>query len=220
MAVAFPNTCFNMSPCGNIVLVGLSGAGKTSCAQILAELLDLAVLDSDEIIQRESGRTVAEIFAQEGEPHFRALERQLIEGLLNQDSPLKNTVLSVGGGLPVHGDNIHLLKKIGFTVFLNAAPSTLARRLAEDLSRDHSLRPLLNQILEDQDKNTPSNCKEESLENQVTAEANKNLELRLSELLAGRLKYYEEAHLVINTDGKSKQDICREIQTIIVNNVS
>jgi len=210
-----------MSPCGNIVLVGLSGAGKTSCAQILAELLDLAVFDSDEIIQRESGRTVSEIFAQEGEPHFRALERKLIEGLLNQDPPLKNTVLSVGGGLPVYEDNIHLLKKIGFTVFLNATPSTLARRLAEDLSRDHSLRPLLNQILEDQDKNkTESNCKEESRENQVTAEANKNLELRLSELLAGRLKYYEEAHLVIDTDGKSKQDICREIQTIIVNNVS
>ena len=210
-----------MSPCGNVVLVGLSGAGKTSCAQILAELLDLAVLDSDEIIQREAGRTVAEIFSQEGEGHFRVLERQLLERLLEQNPPLKNTVLSVGGGLPAHEDNIHLLKKIGFTVFLNASPATLARRLAQDLSRDHSLRPLLTNIA---DANNRTNCKEEKPLSETAADkeaqTNKNLEVRLTELLAGRRKYYEEAHLVIDTEGKSKPDICREIQTIIVNNVS
>jgi len=204
-----------MSPCGNIVLVGLSGAGKTSCAQILAELLDLAVLDSDEIIQQEEGRSVAEIFSLQGEGHFRILERQLIERLLHQSPPLKNTVLSVGGGLPTHEDNIHLLKKIGFTVFLNANPATLARRLADDLSRDHSLRPLLNRFAD------ANNILDENSNKEVVPEqANKNLELRLTELLAGRRKYYEEAHLVIDTDGKSKQDICSEIQTIIVNNVS
>lgn len=190
-----------MSPCGNIVLVGLSGAGKTSCARILADLLDLAVLDSDEIIQAETGRSVAEIFSQDGEAHFRALERRLIEKLLAQDPPLENTVLSVGGGLPAQGDNINLLKKLGFTVFLNASPQTLAGRLHDDLSRDHSLRPLLNK----------ANCKEDK------TQANEKLEARLTEQLAARRKYYEEAHLVIDTDGKSKQNICLEIQTIIIN---
>ena len=195
-----------MSPCGNIVLVGLSGAGKTSCAQILAELLDLAVLDTDVIIQKNTSMSVAAIFAQQGEVYFRALERQLIEDFI--EANLAGTVLSVGGGLPAQGDNVHLLKKLGLTVFLNASPETLARRLSQDVNRDHSLRPLLARPGTDKD-----DCKEES---QGVKE--NNLEAALSDQLARRRKYYEEAHLVINTDGKYMQDICLEIQTIIVNN--
>jgi shikimate kinase len=193
-----------MSPCGNIVLVGLSGAGKTSCAQILAGLLDLAVLDTDEVIQKKAGMSVAAIFSEKGEAHFRALERALIEKLV-QDQ-LASTVISVGGGLPAQADNAQLLKKLGFTVFLNANPKTLAKRLDQDLTRDHSLRPLLERAVD---------CKEEKNQAKI-----KNLESALGDQLARRRQYYEQAHLVIDTDGRSKQDICLEIQTIIVNNGS
>jgi shikimate kinase len=201
-----------MSPCGNIVLIGLSGAGKTSCAQILAGLLDLAVLDTDDIIQKKAEMSVARIFTEKGEAHFRSLERQLIEELL--ETKLGATVLSVGGGLPAQTDNIQLLKKIGLTVYLRASPVALALRLTEDLSRDHSLRPLLARTNES--LNASGDCKEESSKSLK----NKYLEAALVDQLARRHEFYEQAHLVIDTEGKSKQEICREIQTIIVNNGS
>jgi shikimate kinase len=216
-----------MSRCGNIVLVGLSGAGKTSCAQILAGLLDLAVLDTDAVIQENAGMSVAGIFAEKGEEYFRTLERQLIEALLAKSPPLSSTVLSVGGGLPAQADNVQLLKKLGFTVFLNANPRTLAHRLSQDVNRDHGLRPLLNQAPDhlqnhvqdhikdhknDDQKDHKEDCKEEN--NEVKTD---NLAVALGDQLARRRKYYEEAHLVIDTDGKSKQDICLEIQSIIIN---
>ncbi len=216
-----------MSPCGNIVLVGLSGAGKTSCAQILAGLLDMAVLDTDEVIQKQEGQSVATIFAHQGEAHFRQLERALIENLL--EGKIEATVISVGGGLPAQGDNAQLLKQLGFTVFLDAPPETIARRLAEDLSRDHSLRPLLAggndcKEVKPAEEADQSNCENggrgEDRPEKIAAEKSKKLQATLAAQLATRRKYYEEAHLVISTEGKSTKEICREIQTIIVNNGS
>jgi len=202
-AVPQPNINTKMSPYGNIVLVGLSGAGKTTCAQLLSELLNLSLLDTDQIIQSNNKMTVAEIFSKNGEEHFRLLERELIQKLLTEDPPFKNSVLSVGGGLPTYRDNIDLLKKVGFTVFLNASAATLARRLVDDMTRDHSLRPLLA---------GSGDCKEEK-----DWEKEGLLRARLEDQLARREKYYRQAHLVIDTDGKSKQDICFEIQTILIN---
>ncbi len=148
---------------------------------------------------------MAAIFTDNGEAHFRALERALIENLLQVK--LSGTVISVGGGLPAQADNASLLKELGFTIFLDAQPTTIAARLAADLSRDHSLRPLLT---------GGRDCKVEK-KSQIK---NENLLATLEQQLAGRRKYYEEAHLVINTEGKSADEICREIQTIIVNNSS
>jgi shikimate kinase len=206
-----------MSPCGNIVLIGLSGAGKTSCAEVLASLMNLSMLDTDQIIQSRAKKSVAEIFKDEGEAHFRTLERAVIEELLERQEPLKNTVLSVGGGLPTYLDNIELLKRIGFTVFLNTSPKTLARRLAEDAVSDKGLRPLLGTG----DPRQSSGCKDSSSERDSEKDREKhieNLEKRLSEQLAGRFKHYEKAHMVVSTDGKTKQDVCFEIQTILINN--
>ncbi|MBU6451531.1 MAG: hypothetical protein KGS72_07125 [Cyanobacteria bacterium REEB67] len=202
-----------MSPCGNIVLIGLSGAGKTSCAELLAELLNLSMLDTDKIIQNSVGKSVAEIFKDEGEGHFRELERAVIQELLGRAEPLKNTVLSVGGGLPTYRDNIDLLKRLGFTVFLNTSPKTLARRLAEDVVADKGLRPLLGAG----NSQASGGCKDTTVPSASDRHI-ENLEKRLSEQLAGRFKHYEKAHMVVNTDGKTKQDVCFEIQTILINN--
>ena len=77
-----------------IVLVGFMGAGKTTVGYLLSERLGLPFVDSDVIIEQRSGRSVPQIFAEDGEPAFRALEHQVIAGLL--DGPA--LVLALGGG--------------------------------------------------------------------------------------------------------------------------
>ena len=81
-----------------IVLVGFMGAGKTTVGHLLSERLGLPFADSDLIIEQRSGRSVPQIFAEDGEPAFRALEHQVIVGLL--DGPA--LVLALGGGATEH----------------------------------------------------------------------------------------------------------------------
>jgi len=81
-----------------IVLVGFMGAGKTTVGHLLAEHLGLRFVDSDLVIEQRSGRPVRQIFAEDGEPAFRALEHEVIAGLL--DGP--DLVLAVGGGAAEH----------------------------------------------------------------------------------------------------------------------
>ena len=81
-----------------IVLVGFMGAGKTTVGHLLAERLGLPFTDSDQVIEQRSGRSVPQIFAEDGEPAFRALEHQVIAGLL--DGPA--LVLALGGGAAEH----------------------------------------------------------------------------------------------------------------------
>jgi shikimate kinase len=81
-----------------IVLVGFMGAGKTTVGHLLAKRLGLPFSDSDEAIEQHAGRSIPQIFAEDGEPAFRALEHQVIAELL--DGPA--LVLALGGGAPEH----------------------------------------------------------------------------------------------------------------------
>ena len=81
-----------------IVLVGFMGAGKTTVGHLLSAHLGLPFVDSDLVIEQRSGRPVRQIFAEDGEPAFRALEHEVIAGLL--DGP--DLVLAVGGGAAEH----------------------------------------------------------------------------------------------------------------------
>ena len=81
-----------------IVLVGFMGAGKTTVGHLLAARLELPFADSDQVIEQQAGRPVRQIFAEDGEPAFRALEHQVIAGLL--DGP--ELVLALGGGAAEH----------------------------------------------------------------------------------------------------------------------
>ncbi|HUB21699.1 MAG TPA: shikimate kinase [Streptosporangiaceae bacterium] len=81
-----------------IVLVGFMGAGKTTVGHLLSGRLGLPFTDSDEVIEQRAGRPVRQIFAEDGEPAFRALEHHVIAGLL--DGPA--LVLALGGGAAEH----------------------------------------------------------------------------------------------------------------------
>ncbi len=116
----------------NHVLIGFMGAGKTTVGKCLAKRLGANFQDTDKLIEREIGLTVSDIFEQFGEEHFRRLETALVSKL---SSSLQNTVLSVGGGLPMKKENHSYLKKIGTVVYLEVSKETVVKRLAQDTTR-------------------------------------------------------------------------------------
>ena len=118
----------------NLALVGFMGTGKTSAGRLVAEQLHFEFLDTDEFIQARSGRTIADIFAQNGEPTFRELERDVVRELAGRT----RTVISTGGGLPTNPDNLAALKAHALVVCLWASPEKIWERV-----RNQSHRPLL-----------------------------------------------------------------------------
>ena len=114
-----------MSP-PRLLLVGMMGAGKTTVGRLLARRLGWEYLDSDREVEEATGRTVPELFAEEGEAAFRAAEaRALAEGLAG-DRP---RVVSVAGGAVLSEANRRLLTDGGTVVWLRARPATLAARV-------------------------------------------------------------------------------------------
>lgn len=118
----------------NIALVGFMGAGKSSAGRLVAEQLHYDFIDTDELIQARTGRTIAEIFTGCGEPAFRELERDLVGELAKR----KRTVISTGGGLPTDPANLVALKEHALVVCLWASPERIWERV-----RNQSHRPLL-----------------------------------------------------------------------------
>ena len=101
---------------GNIVLIGFMGSGKSTIAKVLAKELDMKVVDMDYEIEREEGRSISDIFAEEGETYFRDLETDYLERVQGKN----NKILSTGGGVILRDENVKLLKHIGTVVFLQA----------------------------------------------------------------------------------------------------
>ena len=91
----------------------------------------MTFVDMDHVIEERAGRTVAAIFAEDGEPHFRAIERSLVKEL----SAKQGLVIGAGGGVVLNGDNIRDFTDSGLVVCLTAAPEVILRRLSGDSSR-------------------------------------------------------------------------------------
>jgi shikimate kinase len=116
---------------GNVYLVGLMGAGKTSVGKLLARRLGKTFYDCDLEIERATGVRVPVIFDIEGEPGFRAREGRVLAELV-QRSPV---VLATGGGAVLSAQNRKLLKEHGTVVYLCASPQDLWRRTRHDRNR-------------------------------------------------------------------------------------
>jgi shikimate kinase len=119
----------------NIALIGFMGTGKTSVGRLVAEQLHFDYLDTDELIQTQTGRAITDIFSQDGEPAFRALEEKIVAEL----SARTKTVISTGGGLPVNPLNLASLKTHALVVSLWSSPEKIWERV-----RHQSHRPLLH----------------------------------------------------------------------------
>ena len=118
-----------------LALIGFMGTGKTTVGRLVAEALHFEFLDTDELIQARAGKTITDIFAQDGEPAFRALEQQVIREL----STKTRTVISTGGGLPTNPENLALLKSFALVVCLWSSPAKIWERV-----KNQSHRPLLH----------------------------------------------------------------------------
>jgi len=111
------------------------GAGKTSVGRLVAEQLGFDYLDTDEMIQSRTSRTIADIFARDGEPAFRKLEEQVVAELAARE----RAIISTGGGLPVNPENLASLKTHALVVCLWASPEKIWERV-----HNQTHRPLLN----------------------------------------------------------------------------
>jgi shikimate kinase len=122
-----------------IVLVGFMGAGKTTVGTLLAARLGLPFADSDQVLEDRAGRPIRQIFAEDGEPAFRALEYEVIAGLL--DGP--PMVLALGGGAPGHPPTKARLTcdPAAEVVYLHVGYDQAMRRVGGDEGRPLLARP-------------------------------------------------------------------------------
>jgi 3-dehydroquinate synthase len=124
-----------------IILIGPMGSGKSAVAAQLAHYLNWPVIETDQEIVRAAGRTIPEIFASEGEAGFRERERlALVEAITR-----RGVIISTGGGITEHPENVELMREHGWIVFLDAQPETSLERVRAEArgSDPASLRPLL-----------------------------------------------------------------------------
>ena len=122
-----------------VSLIGYRGTGKTSVGRALSALLKCDHLDSDHEIVRRAKRTIADIFAEDGETAFRDLEEKAIRELTGRDG---QNVLSVGGGAILREANREALKSAGAVVWLKAEVASIHQRLSRGASSD-TQRPSL-----------------------------------------------------------------------------
>ena len=120
---------------GNIYLVGFMGTGKTSVGKELAKKKKWQFIDLDELIELKEKRTALEIFAKNGEPYFRKVEKRV----LKEVSQEKKFVVACGGGIVLDKGNIKIMKDTGIIICLTASPQIILER-----TRAYCHRPLLN----------------------------------------------------------------------------
>lgn len=108
----------------------MMGCGKSTLGPLLAKQFDLPFLDIDALIEQREGRSISQIFNEQGERHFRQLEQQELNEL--PDVP---QIVACGGGLPCFEDNLLRLKLKGLVIYMEAAPDVLYARIQNEMNR-------------------------------------------------------------------------------------
>lgn len=119
----------------NIYLVGFMGTGKTSTGKELARRLKRQFVDLDNLIELKEKRPIPDIFAKDGEPEFRRLEKEALKDIVLKDE----VIVACGGGIVIDRDNIRLMKETGLVICLSASSEVVLNRTSK-----YSHRPLLN----------------------------------------------------------------------------
>jgi len=133
-----------------VFLIGYMGSGKTTRGPHLSAALGMPFLDLDELLENQTGMTIAEWFAERGEDDFRTAEHHLLRThCISPDS----FVMATGGGTPVHRENMSLMNQYGTTVYLHVKETELVQRLQSDRIK----RPLL------------TSCSDEDLDQHIRA---------------------------------------------------
>ena len=119
----------------NIALIGFMGAGKTAVGQLLAKKLGRKFIEMDLVIEQQAGKSIPEIFQQDGEIAFRELEIEVTREIAKRE----NAVIACGGGLVLNKINIDRLRESARIVYLTASPRVILKRV----SSEEGQRPLL-----------------------------------------------------------------------------
>jgi shikimate kinase len=125
-----------------VYIIGFMGSGKSTAGKKLAAILEWTFIDLDRKIEEKAGKTIPQIFAQDGEDQFRQIETDVLKKVKG----LTETIVSTGGGTPCHGDNMDLMLETGLTIYLKMTPQQLTNRLLESSGE----RPLIKNIPDDQ----------------------------------------------------------------------
>jgi shikimate kinase / 3-dehydroquinate synthase len=165
-----------------IAIIGFSATGKTVVAQKVAERLNWAFVDTDDEIIKLSGKTIPEIFKQDGEEKFRRLEKQV----LKQACKREQVVIATGGGAIVDPENQKLLLQNSTIVCLEAWPETVFQRLHDDAL--YSASPVVRPLL-----------------------AGKNPLDRIKDLKAKRVAFYATADWTVHTDDLTIEEVSDEV---------
>src|SRR3989304_5077205 len=115
----------------NIYLTGFMGTGKTSVGREIALMLDLKFIDLDELIVKNEGRSINDVFAKNGEPYFRKIEKET----LKEVSQGAGQVVSCGGGIVIDPENITIMKQSGRFIALFARPEVIFERIKKETHR-------------------------------------------------------------------------------------
>ena len=158
-----------------ITLTGFMGGGKTTVGRLLADALGCPFMDLDDLIVKKAGKSIPDIFAQDGEPAFRQLEARLLRQTVEKYAET-TAVLALGGGAVMTPASAALLHEKTVCIYLRATLDTLQSRLAGETAG----RPLADDAM--------------------------------AARLAEREPVYEEtAHVIIDTDGLSPDEVADEI---------
>jgi len=114
-----------------IILIGFMGSGKTTVAKKLGEKLDLKVIEMDDLIIKKSGKSIRQIFSENGEAQFRELETKVAKNLEKRDK----CIISTGGGVVMSKINIGYLKENGKIIFLKTSFLEITERLKNNNDR-------------------------------------------------------------------------------------
>jgi len=115
----------------HILLVGFMGAGKSTVAALVAEMLGRPCVDLDAMVETQAGRKISQIFAEDGETGFRSRETAALAGLADA-AP---SVVACGGGVVTVAENRRLLKTLGQVIYLRVTAQEMLARVGEDPGR-------------------------------------------------------------------------------------
>ena len=109
----------------NIFLIGAKGSGKTTLGRQIAGKLNLQFIDVDDYIEQKTGKSVPNLYNEEGEIEFRKKECEAIKEIMNSD----NLIIATGGGTPAFCDNMNLMNKNGTSIYFKVSANELAKRI-------------------------------------------------------------------------------------------
>ena len=164
-----------------LFLVGYAGSGKSTMAKRLSRRLQMPAVDTDKLVEKMEGATIADIFYYQGEEYFREAERRALESV---DLRGDDVIVATGGGLPTWSDNMAWMREHGVVVYLRRSAEQILSRLS-DYGREK--RPMFR------------------------GKSDEELIVFMREQMAEREKYYAQADITVECTALSDDDVVERV---------